>query len=52
MGFSLKNHNEYTGFSEVLPWTDTDKAINEIGAMIDDLQTMGDYAIEKWKEED
>ena len=26
--------------------------IRELGAMIDDIQTMGDYAIEKWKEED
>lgn len=51
-GFFLKQHNEYTDFGEVLPWTDTDKAINELGALIDDIQTMGDYAIEKWKEED
>ena len=42
---------EYTDFSEVLPWTDTDKAILELGALINDLQTMGDMAIEKWKED-
>ena len=51
-GFFGKQPQEYTDFAEVLPWTDTDKAINELGALIDDLQTMGDYAIDKWKEED
>lgn len=50
-GFFLKQSNEYTDFGEVLPWTDTDKAIRELGALIDDIQTMGDYAIEKWKED-
>lgn len=29
---------------------DTDRMISELGAMIQDLQTKGDYAIEKWKE--
>ena len=42
---------EHTDFSSVCPWTDTNQAILELGAMIDDIQTMGDYAIEKWKEE-
>ena len=51
-GFFGKQPMEYTDFSEVLPSTDTDKAILELGAIIDDLQTMGDYAIEKWKAED
>lgn len=49
-GFGFKNREEYTGFSEVLPWTDTEKATKELGALIDDLQTMGDLAIDKWKE--
>lgn len=48
-GLFLKQHTEYTDFSEVIPWVDTDKAITEIGAIIDDLHTSGDYAIEKWK---
>ncbi|MBQ7969076.1 MAG: hypothetical protein IJ292_04570 [Clostridia bacterium] len=49
--FSLfKQPEEHTGFSEVLPWKDTTKAIKEIGAIIDDIQTMGDLAIDKWKE--
>lgn len=49
-GFITRQLIEYTDFSEVLPWKDTDKAITEIGAIIDDIQTMGDMAIDKWKE--
>lgn len=41
---------EYTDFSEVLPGKDVDLMITELGALIDDIQTLGDYAIEKWKE--
>ncbi len=49
-GFSLVNSDcEYTGFQEVLPWTDTDLALAELGTMIDDIQTMGDAAISKWQ---
>lgn len=39
---------DYTGFGEVLPGKDIDAAIAELGAIIDDIQTMGDMAIEKW----
>ena len=49
--FSPVRENDYTGFSEVIPGEDVDKMVSEIGAMIDDIKTMGDYAIEKWKEE-
>ncbi len=41
--------DERTGFYEVCPWKDTQIAIKELGTMIDDIQTMGDAAIEKWK---
>lgn len=41
--------DEKTGFQEVIPWKDTQIAIKELGTMIDDIQTMGDAAIEKWK---
>lgn len=41
---------EYTGFSEVFPMQDTEKAIREIGAIIRDVQTLGDGAVEKWKQ--
>lgn len=42
---------EYTGFSNVFPLKDTEKAIREVGAMISDIQKLGDYGIEKWKEQ-
>lgn len=41
---------EYTDFGEVLPGKDVDTVIAELGAMIDDIQTLGDMAIDKWKE--
>jgi len=37
-----------SGFAEVLPWEDTVMAMNELGAIIEDLKKHGDYAIEKW----
>lgn len=40
---------EFTGFDEVLPSKDTITAINEVTAMINDLKTVGDLSIEKWK---
>ena len=49
-GLFMKQSQEYTGFSEVLPWEDTEKIANELGAIINDIQTMGDMAIDKWKE--
>jgi len=49
-GGGKENGGEFTGFSEVLPWKDTDKAIGEIGAMIKDIQQTGDFGVEKWKE--
>lgn len=30
------------------PTHDTDRMINELGALVQDLQTLGDHAIEKW----
>ncbi|MBQ4333432.1 MAG: hypothetical protein IJC33_06620 [Clostridia bacterium] len=46
----FKQELEYTGFSEVLPDKVVDLMASEIGALIDDVQTFGDNAIEKWKE--
>lgn len=40
-----------TGFREVISWKDTDLAIREVGTIIDDIKTMGDAAIEKWKQD-
>ena len=43
------DRNEYTGFNEVLPAADTERALREVGALINDIQKMGDRAIEQWK---
>jgi len=39
---------EYTGYEDVLPWKDTEKAIREVGAMIHDIQTLGKHGVDKW----
>lgn len=50
LSFIFTAHDEAnSGYQEILPWTDTDLAIRELGTMIDDIKTMGDAAIEKWK---
>ena len=41
-------NDEYTGFTEVLPFEDTVMVINEIGSLIDDLKKQGNYGIKKW----
>ncbi len=43
---------EYTGFGEVAPGRDFDKAVIEVGALINDLNTLGDLAVDKWKEKE
>ena len=40
--------SEGTGFYEVIPTEETDGAIREIGAMIGDIQLLGDLGLEKW----
>lgn len=47
--FSVKKE-EYSGFAEVLPGKDADLAIKEIGTIIDDIKTLGDLGVEKWRE--
>lgn len=49
-GAFLKNPQENSGFSEVMPWDDTEKVAEELGALINDLQTLGDMAVDTWKE--
>lgn len=41
----------FTGYNEVLPTEETDVAIREIGAMVSDIQKIGDLAIDKWKKD-
>lgn len=45
------NSEENSGFSQVMPWKDTDLVIKEICTIIDDLQTIGDSAIHKWQKQ-
>ena len=33
----------------MLPTAETEAAIQEVGAIINDIQRMGDYGIEKWR---
>lgn len=40
---------EYTGYTDVMPTAQTESAIREIGAIINDVQKLGDFGIEKWK---
>ena len=49
-GVFNKHPQEYSGFSDVLPWEDTEKVAGELGAIINDLQTMGDMAVDKWRD--
>ena len=46
-----KESEDHSGFLEVMPWVDTDLAIQELGTMIDDIQTLGDAAIAMWKQD-
>lgn len=45
-----QNRDEYSGFAEVKPGKDADKAIREINTIINDIKTLGDLGIEKWKD--
>ena len=48
--FIWRKMEEYSGFAEVIPWEDADLAIKEIGAIINDVKTLGDMGVEKWKD--
>jgi len=46
-----RKNNEHgldSGFAEVIPTSETEDAIREIGAIINDIQKLGDLGIEKW----
>ncbi len=46
----FKQEVDYSGFGEIVPDRDIDIFIKEIGALIDDIQTFGDTAVERWKQ--
>ncbi len=50
-GNQASDKEEYTGFSRVYPMQDTERSIREISAIISDIQKLGDYGVEKWKED-
>jgi hypothetical protein len=43
-----KRQEKGTGFSEIMPTNETESAIREIGAIITDIQKLGDLGLEKW----
>ena len=43
------SNDDHTGFNEVLPEEDVGTCIKEVCAIISDIQTLGDLAIDKWK---
>ena len=46
---SILEHNEYTGFDQVMPAAEAELAVREINAMINDIQNTGDRAIRRWQ---
>jgi len=50
MQTALPNGEDHTGYTEILPEEHAERSIREIGAIISDIQKLGDYGIEKWKE--
>ena len=48
--FSFKKE-PYSGFAEIQPGKDADDAIREVNTIINDIKTLGDLGIEKWRKE-
>ena len=46
--FGAGEKEDHTGYMEVIPADDAEKCIREIDAMINDIQKLGDFGIEKW----
>lgn len=49
IGYQSIQHFRLQTAQELLPTAETETAIREVGAMINDIQRLGDYGIEKWK---
>lgn len=49
IGMHSPQHFRLQSAPELLPTEETDTAIREVGAIINDIQRMGDYGIEKWR---
>ena len=48
-GGGQSEKDDHTGYAEIWPEEDAELSIHEIGAMINDIQKLGDFGIEKWK---
>jgi len=46
--FWFFGQQDSAGFSEIMPTAETETAIRELGAIINDIQTLGDLGVEKW----
>ncbi len=49
-GGGQSDKDDHTGYTEIWPDVDAEISIHEIGAMINDIQKLGDFGIEKWKQ--
>lgn len=49
IGYQSMQHFRLQTAQELLPTAETETAIREVGAIINDIQRLGDYGIEKWK---
>ena len=49
VGYNSLQHFRLQAAQEMLPTAETEAAIQEVGAIINDIQRMGDYGIEKWR---
>lgn len=48
-GGAQNDKADHTGYTEILPEADAELSIREIGAVINDIQKLGDFGVEKWK---
>lgn len=49
ISFVWHKSEEFSGFTEILPWEETDLVIKEIATVIDDIKTLGDFGVDKWR---
>lgn len=49
IGQGTSEAENHTGYYEILPLDNAEKSIRELGALINDIQKLGDFGIEKWK---
>ncbi|MBQ7005501.1 MAG: hypothetical protein IJN68_03635 [Clostridia bacterium] len=45
-----KEEDDHTGYTEIVPEPDAEVSIRELGALIHDIQQLGDFSIEQWED--